>query len=245
MVKVLQFHKISPYFQLGGTNNTPKQFEDFIKLILENGYEPILPSALGHGNILKPIIITFDDGNRSIFEFAFPILKAYRIKALIFLIAGYIGQKNMWDLGLWGNREYHLSWEEILSMKSFGIEFGSHTMTHNDLTRLSYQELEYELNYSKEFLEKNIGRIESLSFPFNRVNKSVINAAYTAGYKYGFGGVKQNSFPMSIYKDAVYITDNLKSLKIKITESPALLYKWERIKTRTINFFSMATTLMS
>lgn len=244
MLKTLQFHKISPCIELGGTNNTPAQFENFIRLLLENGFTPVVPSSLKEEVTLKPIIVTFDDAYQSVYEFAFPIMKQYDIKALIFLITDYIGRSNIWDLGIWGTKSRHLNWREILQMKDFGIEFGSHTASHVDLTRVSQARLEHELGHSKEIIEKQIGEIDSVSFPFNRVNENVLMAARKAGYTYGFGGFSNNSFPMPVYKDAIYVTDNSRSFKVKISEHPALLYKYEKLKSRLINLFSMTTILL-
>ncbi len=244
MLKVLQFHKISPRFEFGGTNNTPGQFENFVRFILASGFTPALPSDLEKNDIAKPIIITFDDGYRSVYDFAFPIIKRYSIKAIVFLITKYIGSKNLWDIGFFGQRDEHLSWTEITEMKKFGVEFGSHTVNHVDLTRLTRTRLEYELYYSKDFLEKEIGQVATVSFPFNRINHTVLEVTRQVGYRYGFGGFRNNSFPMPIYKDTIYITDNQRSIKIKLAESPKLLYKWERFKSRIINLFSMATVLM-
>ncbi len=243
-LKVLQFHKILNRFYPGGTYNTPGQFENFIKTISNLGFVPVLPQDLKDEHIVRPIIITFDDGDVSLYQNLTPIVREYKIKVLVFLITGYIGKENRWDLPFLTPRGRHLDWNEILEMHAAGIEFGSHTVTHPDLTRLSQDELEYELNYSKEILEKNIGPIHSISFPFNRVNNPVINAARRAGYQFGFGGFSVNNFPMAIAKEPIYVTDNCRTLKIKITGRPKLFYQWERIKSRWINLFSLTTILL-
>ena len=243
-LKVFQFHKITRVFEFGGTSNTPEQFEAFVKMIVAAGHVPIVPSDLDKPQGPRPVIISFDDGYHSLHEHALPILLKHRVKALVFLITGYIGRKNVWDLALFGHREQHLNWPEIKAMRRAGIEFGSHTVTHADLTRLSDEQLDDELGRSKEVIEEKIGPIDSISFPFNRTSERVKTAAIKAGYRYGFGGFTNNSFPMAIYKDAVYITDNRRSLRVKLTESPRLVYRYECVKSRIINLFSMTTELV-
>lgn len=236
MVKALQFHRITPKFQLCGTWNKPRQFEEYLKFLCSKGVKTILPGQGENG-----IIITFDDGEKTIYDYAFPVLKRFGIKAIVFLIVDYIGKENLWDISLAGARVLHLSWDEIIEMKKWGIEFGSHTMTHRNLTGLSNQEIEYELHESKRVLEEKIGSCNCLSYPFNRVNMNIIDAAAKAGYRYGFGG--DGSSDLLLKKEAVYITDNLRSLRVKIFEKPKYIYNYERIKQKVINYFTIATMM--
>ncbi len=233
-IKALQFHRITPKFQLCGTWNKPVQFEGFLEYLCKNGIEAILPGQRDSG-----IIITFDDGEESIYDYAFPILKKYGVKAVVFLIVDYVGRRNLWDITLTGKRVQHLSWDEIIEMKKWGIEFGSHTMTHRNLTKLSKEEIEHELSESKRVLRQKIGKCNSISYPFNRVNSTVIKVAANAGYKFGFGG--DGSSNLLLKKEAIYITDNTKTFAVKVFEKPDLLYRYERIKQKVINYFTIAT----
>jgi len=187
------------------------------------------------------IVICFDDGERSVYDYAFPILKKFGMKAIVFLIVDYIGKKNLWDIGPSARATQHLNWDEILKMKSWGIEFGSHTMSHCNLTRLTTTRLEYELRESKRILEAKIGKVRSISYPFNRVNKVIVKRARQAGYKFGFGG--DGSCPLLLKKEAVYIIDNQPNLAVKISETPQFFYCYEKIKQQVINYFTIATML--
>ncbi len=235
MLKALQFHRITKKFQFCGTWDYPEQLDLFIKTIYDNGYEIILPGEKKDG-----IVITFDDGEENIYEYAFPVLKKYHCPAIIFLIVDYIDKKNYWDLSITG-RNRHLNWKQILEMNKYGIVFGSHTMSHRNLTRLSTQELEYELFESKRILEGQLGTIDTISYPFNRVNSYVLKKVAEAGYKYGFGGNGESN--LTIKKEAIYITDNPFTLKIKISERPLFLYFYERLQQKIINYFTIATML--
>ncbi|MEO0137543.1 MAG: polysaccharide deacetylase family protein [candidate division WOR-3 bacterium] len=235
MLKALQFHSITKNFKFGGTWNYPAQLENFIKTIHKLGYEIVLPDMKKEG-----VVLVFDDGEENLYHYAFPILKKYRCPAIIFLIVGYIGKKNLWDISLF-SRHHHLNWRQIMEMKENGIAFGSHTMSHPDLTKLSAANLEYELSESKRILEKYLGPIDFISYPFNRVNQRVIKKVREIGYKFGFGGKGEDN--LTIKKEGVYITDNARSLKIKITEKPRSFYHYARIQQKVINLFSIATLL--
>ncbi len=235
MVKAIQFHRITPRFQFGGTWNYPRQFETFIRFLKDNT-KIVLPGEGPSG-----LVITFDDGDQSIYRYAFPILKRYGVRAVVFLVVDYIGKDDYWDMTLIGRRSPHLSWDEIYEMKRWGIEFGSHTMSHRNLTKLSPYEMEYELRESRRSLGERLGLINCISYPFNRANSEVIKQARKAGYRYGFGG--QGESDLLLKKEAVYITDNVRSLNTKINENPRLIYWYDRMKQRVINYFTITTML--
>jgi len=59
-----------------------------------------------------------------------------------------------------------LSWNQVREMSAAGVEFGSHTVTHPNLTQLSDAELDWELAHSKRVLEERLQRpIEALAYP--------------------------------------------------------------------------------
>ena len=226
---------MTPKFQYCGTWNYPWQFDKFIDFI-HRDVEVVLPGEAKSG-----VVITFDDGDKSVYEHAFPVLKKYGIRALVFLIVDYVGREDMWDLALAGRRSTHLSWDEINEMNDWGIEFGSHTMTHRNLTKLAPDEVAYELSESKRVIEEKIGPVRSVSYPFNRVNHDVLRQVERAGYRFGFGGSGEGD--LLIKKEAVYITDNVQSLGTKILERPRCVYQYDRMKQQVINYFTIATML--
>lgn len=235
--KALQFHRITPDFQFCGTWNTPAQFERFLYFLKNENIPVVLPDEPGDG-----IIITFDDGETSIYEYAFPLLKKYNMKAVVFLITMFIGKTNYWDIQLIGQRVHHLNWEQIHEMSEWGVEFGSHTMTHQNLTHLSDMGITDELSQSKVFIEHRIGKCRSISYPFNRVNNRVLHIAQSTGYEYGFGG--DGSHKLLIKKEALYITDTEKTFRIKIMERPTGLYRYERFKQKVINMCTISTMIL-
>lgn len=235
MVKAIQFHRVTPKVQFCGTWNYPEQFEDFVRYIGDTT-DVVLPGEGKDG-----LVITFDDGDESIYHYAFPILKKHGIRAIVFLAVGYIDMDDSWDITPLGAKSHHLSWDEIREMKEWGIEFGSHTMSHRNLTKLNPHEIEYELKESKQILEEKLGPIECISYPFNRVNQNVVRHAKQAGYVFGFGGSGESE--LLIKKEAIYITDNIRSLRTKISERPRILYQYDRIKQKVINYFTITTML--
>jgi peptidoglycan/xylan/chitin deacetylase (PgdA/CDA1 family) len=236
VVKALQFHRIATDLQLCGTWNQPAQLRGFIEQLIKTKIPIGLPGERDAG-----IILTFDDGEENIYRHALPILREFGVRAVVFLIAGYIGKKNTWDISLTGRRVAHLDWDQIHQLKKGGMEIGSHGMTHCNLARLRTAELEYELNESKSLIEKELGTIRCISYPFNRINPAVRRMAARAGYRYGFGGNGDDDLTMK--KEAVYITDTRASLAIKVTEKPSIAYGYYRTQQKVINFFTLATMI--
>ena len=79
--------------------NTPESFEENIKIFLENRYTIISMKELADANNGKTelpdktMVITFDDGYYSNYEYIYPILKQYQVKASIFIVTDKIGQE--------------------------------------------------------------------------------------------------------------------------------------------------------
>ena len=62
-------------------------------------------------------------------------------------------------------------------MRDRGIEFGSHTLTHPDLTRLDSSGIEHEIRKSKEIIEDFLGMpVSSFAYPYGRYNEESMEA---------------------------------------------------------------------
>lgn len=95
-IPVLMYHHIA---ETGDDDSTITfdLFEDHIRTLTEEGYTSISPDDLrdyvkeGKALPAKPIIITFDDGYLSNYQFAYPCLEKYGQKATIFVIGSTVG----------------------------------------------------------------------------------------------------------------------------------------------------------
>jgi peptidoglycan/xylan/chitin deacetylase (PgdA/CDA1 family) len=120
--------------------------------------------------------ITFDDGHRSNYENAFPILERFDLKATFFVLAGRVGS----------NTNY-ISWEQAREMTLAGHCVASHGWSHRMLTQCRSPELDRELSGSKREIEDQLGvEVDSISAPGGRWDERVVEACAAAGYKYFF-----------------------------------------------------------
>ena len=101
-VPILMYHHLSEDV----TNSemvSPEQFEAQIRVLSEAGYTCVsfdeLQAYVLRGEPLpeKPVVITFDDGYRSNYTLAYPILQKYNMKAAIFAIGVSFGKDHYKD----------------------------------------------------------------------------------------------------------------------------------------------------
>ena len=122
--------------------------------------------------LTNSLAITFDDGQTSDYELAFPALAERGFAADFFINTSTIG------------RDGFLTWQQIVSMHSAGMGIHSHSHDHVPLSRLPAAILKSQLRRSKELLESHIGApVDFLSVPYGFVNKRVVDTAQEVGYK--------------------------------------------------------------
>jgi peptidoglycan/xylan/chitin deacetylase (PgdA/CDA1 family) len=104
---------------------------------------------------------------------------------LLFLVAGKIGATNDWDSSGELAGKPLLSWDQVEELNKLGVRFGSHGLTHADLTKLDHEELDREVRESKRILEQKFGQVvEGFAYPFGFFNEKVIGAVKAAGYRW-------------------------------------------------------------
>ncbi len=129
----------------------------------------------------KPIIITFDDGYLSNYEYAFPILQELGMKATIFILTGRMGA-----IGGEGEVIYpHFTWEQAKEMDESGvIDIQSHSDLHPNLVEQDTGRIQLELRRSRYLLQKELEKIcDVFAYPFGMYTSDVQVLAEAAGYK--------------------------------------------------------------
>jgi peptidoglycan/xylan/chitin deacetylase (PgdA/CDA1 family) len=172
-VPILMYHGISnepesghPYFWL---NTSPKRFAEQMRFLPEIEYSSICFSGLekmrdgvGLSEKRRALLLTFDDGYLDFYTEVFPVLNELNLSAVAFLPTDYIGQKSRKFMG----REC-LTWSQVRELHKDGIEFGSHTVTHPQLSNLGRDKIRREVMDSKKSIEDELGNpVESFSYPY-------------------------------------------------------------------------------
>lgn len=135
----------------------------------------------------KSVCFTFDDAFANLLDNALPVLEKYRIPAIIFAVAGNLGEKPCWKMpvGHPESNERTMTADQLVSLnKNSLIKIGSHTLTHPDLTAISRDQVKAELVESKRRLETLMGyAVEDIALPYGAYNQAVLTMAQDAGYK--------------------------------------------------------------
>lgn len=226
-IPILMYHRVVRDRSEAGKHGiyvTATQFRKHLGYLKKNGYETITFKELSlekrfDGNS-KKVMLTFDDGYEDNYTVMFPILWEFGFKATVFLVTGL--DSNEWDHKLGGEPFVRLlNRLQIEEMHNYGIEFGSHGMTHRDLSTLPNEELEEEVIGSKEKLQEITGEQPvAFCYPYGRVNERVKQAVREAGYKFGLstdsGPIAMNEDLFQIRRIAIFPDTNLARFSRKV-----------------------------
>ena len=123
---VLMYHHVVPDGEACNEMSvTAGRLEADLRWLEDQGYETVLPRELAEGGDLpeKPVLITFDDGYRSNYDLAYPLLQKHQAKAVISIMV--FMQDHCAD--------DFVTWAMCREMTDSGlVEIGSHTyLCHN------------------------------------------------------------------------------------------------------------------
>jgi len=156
---VLMYHEVVPD---GGKCSawmvTATRFREDMQWLADNGYTAVSAGELAAGNPLpeRAVLITFDDGYRSNYTLAYPIVVEHRMKAVISLIGHHLDDGDDW----------FLTWDTCREMLESGfVEFGSHTYDQHTADKCIWRmDGETQLQYGARVfadLQKSIDRMET------------------------------------------------------------------------------------
>lgn len=191
LVKSIRPHYVAPILMYHSVSQSPspenrlavsvKTFERQMHFLKTHHYN-VVPLEQLAGLIKEKkkvpwhtLAITFDDGYKDNFVYAYPILKKYTLPATIFILVNEVGRA----------QNDRLSWDEIRDMQNSGIiVFGSHTLNHPYLPEVSSDaQVKKEIFESKRILEEKLNKkIVLFSYPAGRFTPKIKQLVMDAGY---------------------------------------------------------------
>ncbi|MGB3262904.1 MAG: polysaccharide deacetylase family protein [Microcoleus sp.] len=175
----------------------------------------------------KKVMITFDDGNKSIYTHLLPILEKLenkygkKTKVVVFVNSGFLGRQN--------SLIKKVTCQNLRDgMQQGYYDIQSHGLNHENLTKISIKALNRELSQDQirlrkctQDLDQNRTVASHIAYPFGAVNKQVekyVAQYFSSGYLYDSSKLKLRFFPPNKYRisrltvNKKYSTKRLSSL---------------------------------
>lgn len=144
----------------------------------------------------KAVVITIDDGYKSAYTRAIPILNKYGYPYTIFISYCAAGSRKC------------MRWDQLRYILAHNGDVGCHSFTHPHMVDISRKDVIKELVYSKTLMEKKLGiRIRWFAYPFGEYDNYIRKVAIDAGYELMFtsdpGSVDRLSPPDALPRQAI------------------------------------------
>ena len=174
-IPILLYHHVSSEAKYRSYTVQPEDFQSQMNALKERGYQTIsvslLAQAIQGGASLpeRPIVITFDDGNASVYEKAYPVMNELGFTGTLYLVSSYLDKGSS------------MTTSQVLEMIESGWEIGSHSVTHADLTKVDTAG--WEISTSKRILQEHLlVDVNSFAYPFGVTSESLRNQVFQMGY---------------------------------------------------------------
>jgi peptidoglycan/xylan/chitin deacetylase (PgdA/CDA1 family) len=208
---------------------TPAMFREQMAYLKKNNYRVIplkdLVSFLkGEQQLPKrAVVLSIDDGHRSIYREAFPILKEYGYPATVFVYSDYINNGG-------------LKTKELSAMKKSGlISIQPHSKSHSNLTvrQAGESQSQYlrrvrqEISLPNEKLVKYLGeRPRYYAYPFGDSNDLVIEALQDNGMILGLTVQRKANaaftYPYLLHRTMIFGDRSMQAFKKSLVTNKAL-----------------------
>lgn len=171
---VLTFHALDDGDR--ATSLRPAVFERGLRALRDRGYRTLHSTEVAAGlDAAAPwperaVALCFDDGDRSTYRVAFPLLQELGLRATVFVLG--TAARAVASRAHFEGREL-LSAAEILELHRGGVQIGAHTVSHADLTRLDDTARRREVLDGKRALEDLLGApVPCFAYPYGRLDRA-------------------------------------------------------------------------
>ena len=127
-------------------------------------------------------VLSFDDGCETFYNNVHPIIREFGYPAILYPVVGHIGKQASWN-GLINTQIKLVSQQQLLELRDYGYEIGSHSLDHPKLNQLENEEVFHQIWSSKSHLENILEQsVESFAYPHGKYNQETIDAVIECGY---------------------------------------------------------------
>ena len=238
-IPVITYHHIlrdeeNSRFRHTSTTTSVRAFSNQMTWLRDMGYTTLTMYQLEdyvHNRTNLParaVVITFDDGLKSVSRYAYPILKQYGFKATAFIITSRIKRHPQ----KWAPKSLQfMSVSELEEIKDvFDFQSHTHFLHRVDAHRRpillsrSYHNILFDFERSRRALAQFNPHVLYLSYPFGGYNATAVQAASDAGFHLAVttvkGKVKPGDNPFLLKRLYVLRTDSLETMSRLISNQP-------------------------
>lgn len=197
---------------------SPADFDAQMRYLAQNGLAVSLDDVqeLLAGRKELPgraVLVTVDDGLRSVYTEMLPVLREYAVPAVAYITPSLI-RPALPACGIGKpshNRsttepEEYLTWDELEEVAAGGVTIGSHGWTHRSLGRMGPAEARQEAVRSRQSLQERLGVcVTSFAYPygtradFNSATAKILTAAgYTTAFTSQHGAITKGTDPIAL-----------------------------------------------
>lgn len=188
---ILMYHAVEAGEPSGYGYAVPAaQFERQLDAIRREGFETISLGQLFDGLDgkaplpRKPIVLTFDDAYRNVYQVAWPLMRERAMTGTLFVVADHVGGSNEWDEAKGMPRLDLMDASELKSLADAGWEIGSHGCRHLELAKADENQQRDEIFRSKSELESLLGITPGFyAYPYGSYSEPVKEMLREAGYR--------------------------------------------------------------
>ena len=177
---ILMYHRFDEN-KYPSTNIKINNFIEHLDLIKKNQFKFINPNnfenALSNQKKEKKILLTIDDGFKSFYDNAWPILKKQEIPFILFVNTREVGTRG------------YMNWTQIkeIAQQKF-VHIGNHSFSHEYLVDKKNEEIIYDINRAITDFKNNLGyNSPFFSYPFGEYSNNFKNIIKDLNFKYAFG----------------------------------------------------------
>lgn len=210
LVPILVYHNIAPQAK-GRLVMASRTFEEQMRYLKAHGYRVVSLrefhrfNSLGQQLPRRAVVLTFDDGYKSVLQYAYPILKELAFTATLFVYTDYIG-----------SGRNALTWEELRQLAREGFDIQAHSKTHDDLRRRRGESdneyarrMQAELEHPLTLFRRNLGRSSQiLAYPYGAHDDELLQKVKEYGYVAAFDVRRQENpsfvHPLMIHRSQIY-----------------------------------------
>lgn len=189
---ILLYHRIAIPTEPNDYFVTPADFRAQLQALADWGYTSIplslLIRAVNEGAPLppRPIVISFDDGDISVYETAFPLMQEFGFSGINYIVSNRLHSPG------------YMTAEQLAELAQAGWEVGSHSVSHADL--LADPNPRWQLEQSRRELEAALGQpITTFAWPFGN-SSPALRAIAAESYRAAVGlGPQLSQTPASLF----------------------------------------------